>query len=40
MEIQKQINKAIELVRKENLWFLMTAAYTPSNTQITPSLWN
>lgn len=35
MEIQKQINKTIELVSKENLWFLMTAAYTPSNTQIT-----
>lgn len=27
MEIQKQINKTIEMVCKENLWYLITDTY-------------
>lgn len=27
MEIQKQINKTIEMVCKENLWYLFTDTY-------------
>lgn len=41
MEIQKQINKTIEMVGKENLWYLVTDMYITSSAQVIICwLWN
>ena len=34
LEIQKHINKAIEMVCKEDIWYVITDAYIPSGVEI------